>query len=98
MLDVLNSNYKLLAHHLLKIIDIVKPEIIFVFNAFLSKLLIENDFFSIKKIDKANGCYFLKGSHEFYPKIILANQLSGGATSIVYRDLLVWNTQRILGF
>ena len=38
MLDVLNSNYKLLAHHLLKIIDIVKPEIIFVFNAFYHQL------------------------------------------------------------
>ena len=95
---IVSIHYKLLSDHLRDIINLVNPEVIIVFNAWLAKLLRENDFFSAKEIDKNSGCYFLKGKSNTTPKIILANQLSGGATSTVYRELMVWNVQRILNF
>lgn len=93
---IISKNYKLFADHFRDIINLVNPEVVFVFNAWLAKLLRENDFFSAKEIDKRYGCYFLNGKSNTSAKIILANQLSGGATSAVYRELVVWNVQRLL--
>ena len=95
MTNVLNDKYKYFANHFNKIIEAVNPEFIFVFNASLSRLLIDNDFFSTKHLDE-NGCYYLKDKHASSPKVILANQLSGGATSSVYKELLIWNVNRII--
>lgn len=96
MTNILKDNYKYFSNHFNKIIEVVNPDVIFVFNASLSSLLIEKDFFSSKNIDKEIGCYFLKEKHGSSPKVILANQLSGGATSAVYKELLIWNANRIL--
>ena len=74
------------------VIDEVKPKIIFVFNAYVSDLLKrDGDFLKEAKIDDELGCHLYNDI-----PIVLANQLSGGATSIVYRDILIWNTKRIL--
>jgi hypothetical protein len=78
--------------HLELIISELKPEIIFVFNAFVADKIKETKFLNNpKELDTELGCYF----HKDIP-VILANQLSGGATSSVYRDILVWHTKRIL--
>lgn len=87
----IEDNYEILAKHLDNIIELVQPKIIFVFNGALSKLLKDNNFFSSVNLDSELGCYF----HKDIP-VILANQLSGGATSSVYREMLIWNTKRIL--
>lgn len=94
--SLIDKNYDLFTEHLNKVIDIINPEIIFVFNAWLSKLLRNNGFFSSKKIDNNHGCYFLNKKGNSNTKVILANQLSGGATSEVYRELMIWNVKRIL--
>ena len=74
------------------VIDEVKPKIIFVFNAYVSDLLKRDvDFLKEAQIDDELGCHLYNDI-----PIVLANQLSGGATSIVYRDILIWNTKRIL--
>ena len=73
------------------VIDQLQPKIIFVFNATVSKLLKENSFLSSNNLDNELGCYFKKDI-----PVILANQLSGGATSTIYRDILIWNTKRII--
>jgi len=74
------------------VIDEVKPKIIFVFNAYVSDLLKrDGDFLKEAQIDDELGCHLYNDI-----PIVLANQLSGGATSIVYRDILIWNTKRIL--
>ena len=96
MTNILNDKYKYFVNHFNKIIEVVNPDVIFVFNASLSRLLIEKDFFSSKNIDKEKGCYFLKDKPGSSPKVILANQLSGGATSSVYKELLIWNANRII--
>jgi hypothetical protein len=78
--------------HLEYVISEINPEIIFVFNATVSGILKEqNLFFKNQKIDEQDGCYYYKGI-----PVILTNQLSGGATSSVYRELLIWNVNRIL--
>lgn len=87
----IEDNYEILAKHLDSIIEVVQPKIIFVFNGTLAKLLKDNNFFSSVNLDAELGCYF----HKDIP-VVLANQLSGGATSSVYREMLIWNTKRIL--
>lgn len=87
----IEDNYEILAKHLENIIEVVQPKIIFVFNGTLAKLLKDNNFFSSVNLDAELGCYF----HKDIP-VVLANQLSGGATSSVYREMLIWNTKRIL--
>jgi hypothetical protein len=87
----IKDNYEILAKHLDTIIEVVQPKIIFVFNGTLAKLLKDNNFFSSENLDAELGCYFYKDI-----PVILANQLSGGATSSVYREMLIWNTKRIL--
>jgi hypothetical protein len=91
MKTTIKENYKTLVGHLEKIIELVQPKIIFIFNASLATLLKENNFFSTSILDPELGCYFYKNT-----PVILANQLSGGATSSVYRELLIWNVNRIL--
>ena len=93
---VKKENYLMLVQHFKQIVEITKPEFVFVFNAFLSGLLKDNDFFSSNNLDENYGCYFMNNSDYISPKFILANQLSGGATSNIYKDLLIWNTKRIL--
>lgn len=93
---VKKENYLMLVRHFKQIIEITKPKFVFVFNAFLAGLLRDNDFFSSNNLDENYGCYFMDDSEDISPKFILANQLSGGATSNIYKDLLIWNTKRIL--
>ena len=83
-----------LISQLKEVIAIVNPELILVFNASVSKLLKESDAFFKNteiRLDPEMGCY-----HYNKTPIVLANQLSGGATSVVYRDILVWMTKKIL--
>jgi hypothetical protein len=81
-----------LISHLELVITELQPEIIFVFNAFVADKIKETKFLNNSKdLDSELGCYFYKET-----PVILANQLSGGATSTVYRDILVWHTKRIL--
>jgi hypothetical protein len=80
-----------LIRQLESVIEQVQPKIIFVFNATVSKLLKEKNFFSANYLDEELGCYFKKDI-----PVILANQLSGGATSAIYRDILIWKTKRII--
>jgi hypothetical protein len=87
----IEDNYEILAKHLDTIIEVVQPKIIFVFNGTLAKLLKVNNFFSSVNLDAELGCYFYKEI-----PVVLANQLSGGATSSVYREMLIWTTKRIL--
>jgi len=94
--SLIDKNYPLFTEHLNKVIDIIDPEFIFVFNAWLAKLLRNNGFFSFNEIDNNLGCYFLNKNGNSNTKVILANQLSGGATSEVYRELMIWNVKRIL--
>ena len=75
-----------------QVIEELKPKIIFVFNAYVSDLLKKNGgFLKEAQINHELGCYLYKEI-----PLVLANQLSGGATSIVYREILIWNTKRIL--
>ena len=81
-----------LISHLELVIAELQPKIIFVFNAFVADNIKKSKFLNNpKELDPELGCYF----HKDIP-VILANQLSGGATSSVYRDILVWHTKRIL--
>ena len=82
MLDVLT--------HLELVVYELNPKIIFVFNAMVSNIL-KTNFLTNGEIDKNEGCYFYNDI-----PVILANQLSGGATSNVYRDMLIWNANRII--
>ena len=93
---VKKENYLMLVQHFKQIVEITKPEFVFIFNAFLAGLLKDNDFFSSNNLDENYGCYFMNNSDYISPKFILANQLSCGATSNIYKDLLIWNTKRIL--
>ena len=75
-----------------QVIEELKPKIIFVFNAYVSDLLKkEGGFLKEAQINHELGCHLYKEI-----PLVLANQLSGGATSIVYKDILIWNTKRIL--
>lgn len=87
----IENNYKIFIKHLESIIDVVQPKIIFIFNGTLAKLLKDNNYFSSNVLDAELGCYFYKET-----PVILANQLSGGATSSVYKELLIWNVNRII--
>lgn len=87
----IQNNYKIFIKHLESIIDVVQPKIIFIFNGTLAKLLKDNNYFSSNVLDAELGCYFYKET-----PVILANQLSGGATSSVYKELLIWNVNRII--
>jgi hypothetical protein len=81
-----------LINHLELVITELQPKIIFVFNAFVADKIKETKFLNNPKdLDPELGCYFYKDL-----PVILANQLSGGATSTVYRDILVWHTKKIL--
>ncbi len=81
-----------LIDHAKMIVDEVKPKIIFVFNAFVADLLKNNEsFLNEDQIDDKLGCHLFNNI-----PVVLANQLSGAATSIVYRDILIWNSKRIL--
>jgi hypothetical protein len=88
---IIIENYKIFTNHLDNIIEVVQPKIIFVFNATLAKLLKENKFFISNNLHSELGCYFYHDT-----PVVLANQLTGGATSSVYREMLIWNTKRIL--
>lgn len=88
---IIQNNYKILIKHFESIIDIAQPKMIFIFNATLVKLLKDNNYFTSNNLDPELGCYFYKNI-----PAILANQLSGGATSSVYRELLIWNVNRII--
>jgi hypothetical protein len=88
---IIEDNYEILTKHLDTIIELVQPKIIFIFNASLATLLKENNFFSSTNLDDELGCYFYNDI-----PVVLANQLSGGATSSVYREILIWNTKKIL--
>ena len=90
-IDTKKDNYEILAKHLDTIIEVVQPKIIFVFNGTLAKLLKVNNFFSSENLHEDLGCYFYKDI-----PVVLANQLSGGSTSSLYREMLIWNTKRIL--
>ena len=72
------------------VVDSLQPKIIFVFNAAVARLFSENSDELYSKYDSKNGCYDFAGI-----PLILANQLSGGATSRVFRELLLWNSRRI---
>lgn len=72
------------------VVDSLQPKIIFVFNAAVARLFSENSNELYSKYDSKNGCYDFAGI-----PLILANQLSGGATSRVFRELLLWNSRRI---
>jgi len=99
------DNYNLLCKHFDMISKFINPEYIFIFNATLLEILMENDFFDRKKNNTKSKKHF-----DFYNdfmdddgichrrtlKFIIANQLSGGATSRVYRANLVANVKRLL--
>ncbi|MBT6236063.1 MAG: hypothetical protein HOI49_08280 [Bacteroidetes bacterium] len=83
-----------LIRQLKEVIVLVNPKLILVFNASVSKILKDSDVFFDNihlELDPEKGCYYY-----YETPLVLANQLSGGATSIVYRDILVWLTKRIL--
>jgi hypothetical protein len=82
-----------LVNHLRFVIDKIEPEIIIILNAYVANLIKDKTDFlqEPKQLDTELGCYFHKGI-----PVILANQLSGGATSSVYRDILIWKIKRIL--
>lgn len=68
----------------------LKPSIIFVFNAKVSYFVSEVMADVTSGFDSTKGCYDFMGI-----PLILANQLSGGATSRFFRELLIWNSRRI---
>ena len=92
---IISKNYSLLLEHFLKFIDMTQPKIIFIFNGFLSSLLLEKDCFGKQEPDKEEGCYFIKGKEDLC-KVVLSNQLSGGATSKVHRKLLIWQSKKLI--
>jgi hypothetical protein len=82
-----------LVNHLRFVINKIEPEIIIILNAYVANLIKDKTDFlkEPKQLDAELGCYFHNGT-----PVILANQLSGGATSSVYRDILIWKIKRIL--
>lgn len=93
--STIKEKYEILSDHLLKIIEVVNPKVVFIFNGFLSSLLLEKGCFVEDEPDKDEGCYFIKGKENKY-KVVLSNQLSGGATSKVHRKFLIWHSKKLL--
>lgn len=91
----IRRNSALLSEHLLKVIDMTQPKIVFIFNGFLSSLLLEKGCFVKQEPDKEEGCYFFKDMNGTC-KVVLSNQLSGGATSKVHRELLIWHSKKLI--
>lgn len=103
-----NNHLNKLVEHLDKILTLVKPKYVFIFNATLVKILMEKkeSFFDRKNHD------LKKVGKDFYfyndyldnngictrndTKFIIGNQLSGGATSRVYRANLIANVNRLI--
>mgnify|MGYP001223605262 FL=1 len=99
------SNFNRLIHHLDQIIQLIQPKYVFIFNASLVEMLMEKNFFDknldLKKIGKDFQLY-----NEYInddgvctrkdTKFIIGNQLSGGATSRVYRANLIANVNRLI--
>ena len=101
-----NDNYyNLLCKHFDLIIKFNYPDYIFIFNATLLEILMKNNFFKRRTNDIKS-----KDDFEYYNefmddngvckrngmKFIVGNQLSGGATSRVYRANLIANVRRLL--
>ena len=101
-----NDNYyNLLCKHFDLITELIKPDYIFIFNATLLEILMKNNFFKRRTNDIKS-----KDDFEYYNefmddngvckrngmKFIVGNQLSGGATSRVYRANLIANVRRLL--
>ena len=101
-----NDNYyNLLCTHFDLIIKLINPDYIFIFNATLLEILMKNNFF-----ERINHDIKSKDDFEYYnefmddngvckrkkTKFIVGNQLSGGATSRVYRANLIANVRRLL--
>lgn len=103
-----NNHLNKLVEHLDKILNLVKPKYVFIFNATLVKILMEKkeSFFErknhgLKKLGKDfyfyneyinDDCVCTRNDIKF----IIGNQLSGGATSRVYRANLIANVNRLL--
>jgi hypothetical protein len=99
------SNFNRLIHHIDQIVQLIQPEYVFIFNALLVEMLMEKKFFDknldLKKIGKDFQLY-----NEYInddgvctrkdTKFIIGNQLSGGATSRVYRANLIANVNRLI--
>lgn len=80
--------------HFERIVQIVDPRLIFVFNAQVSSLLRSHAIVTKEPHQYQNfGCYQMKGNAV---PVLLANQLSGGATSIIYREMLQWMAKQLL--
>ena len=100
------SNFIQLLIHLDKIVELIQPEYVFIFNASLVEMLMENKFFHCCNPKALYG----KDLFQFYngfmnydgvctrkdTKFIIGNQLSGGATSRVYRANLIANVNRLM--
>ena len=100
------SNFNRLKHHLDLIVQLIQPEYVFIFNASLVQMLMENNFFDCCNLKPL----YRKDHFQFYnefmnyngvstrkeTKFIIGNQLSGGATSRVYRANLVANVNRLI--
>ena len=100
------SKFNQLRTHLDKIVELIQPEYVFIFNASLVEMLMGNDFFD----DCNPKALYGKDHFQFYnkfmnydgvctikdTKFIIGNQLSGGATSRVYRANLIANVNRLM--
>ena len=103
-----NDNYyNLLCKHFDLITELINPDYIFIFNATVREILMKNNFCEFERI---NHDIRSKDDFEYYnefmddngvckrngTKFIIGNQLSGGATSRVYRANLIANVRRLL--
>jgi len=91
----LNENHSLknqAFEHLNFVLNSLRPKAIFVFNAAVSRF-IKKEMVPHQSLHPEMGCYLLNEV-----PLIFANQLSGPATSEPFRELLVWNSKRILSF
>lgn len=103
------SNFNRLIIHFDQIIQLIQPDYIFIFNASLVEMLMENEFFH-RRTQKNPHRKSNKNHFQYYnefmdddgicirnnTKFIIGNQLSGGATSRVYRANLIANVNRLL--
>lgn len=106
----IKGTYEKLCIHFDEIAKLIKPDYIFIFNATLFKILIKRDFFERKDRVKPQPVITDKDDFQYYNefiddngvckrngmKFIVGNQLSGGATSRVYRANLIANVRRLL--
>ena len=100
------SKFNQLLTHLDKIIELIQPEYVFIFNASLVEMLMENNFFHCCNHEALYGKDHFQFYNEFMnydgvctrkdTKFIIGNQLSGGATSRVYRANLIANVNRLI--